>query len=325
MIVPKSAIRPTLVAKGLLTYVLPQAALARSTGGYTLSARYCYSVFLRHRLLLAAAGLDAPPDSVAELGPGESLGVGIAALIAGASRYRALDAKPYAGVEANLKVFDELVALFRSRAPLPGNDEFPEIKPAVPPGGGPADLFDRERLDAALADDRLRVIRQAVAEPGSRPDILSYVAPWDAPDLVKADSVDWLFSQAVLQYVDDLPAAYRTFASWLRPGGVMTHQIDLRSHNTSPWWNGHYSYPEPVWRIARGARPYFLNREPYSAHIQALKAAGFDSVAEHTVRLPGGLPRHRLAGRFRTGLTDTDLHVSGLFLIARKKGHAPQA
>lgn len=52
----------------------------RGTGG-TCSARYCYAVWLRHLVLAAEHGLlDRPPRRVVEIGPGDSLGTGIAAI-----------------------------------------------------------------------------------------------------------------------------------------------------------------------------------------------------------------------------------------------------
>ncbi len=88
-----------LKAKALLSGLaswLPGYDVARTTGG-TDSARYCYSVWLRHLVLAASSGrLQAGvPRIVAELGPGDSVGIGIAALLSGAERYYALDLLPY--------------------------------------------------------------------------------------------------------------------------------------------------------------------------------------------------------------------------------------
>lgn len=47
------------------------------------SARYCYSVWLRHLEKLFEAGATDIPRVVGELGPGRSIGVGIAALLGG--------------------------------------------------------------------------------------------------------------------------------------------------------------------------------------------------------------------------------------------------
>ena len=78
---------------------------ATGTGG-TNSDRYCYSVWLRHLILLNKNGLTKCPQSVAEIGPGDSIGMGIAALISGADEYYAFDIIPHANIEMNLKIFE---------------------------------------------------------------------------------------------------------------------------------------------------------------------------------------------------------------------------
>src|SRR6266436_1634445 len=58
------------------------------------------------------------PQTLAELGPGDSLGVGLAAFLSGVSTTtrRTSSASP---VLRNLKVFEELVSLFKARAARP--------------------------------------------------------------------------------------------------------------------------------------------------------------------------------------------------------------
>ena len=62
----------------------------------TVSARYCYTVWLRHLSIVQGTGLSTTPKVVAELGPGHSIGIGLAALISGAEQYYGLDAVQYA-------------------------------------------------------------------------------------------------------------------------------------------------------------------------------------------------------------------------------------
>src|SRR6267378_2839545 len=57
--------RPIL--RGLKTFVTPNPD-RKGTGG-TVSARYCYSVWLRHLVRAAKAGCDAWPRVVAEVRP----------------------------------------------------------------------------------------------------------------------------------------------------------------------------------------------------------------------------------------------------------------
>ena len=115
------------VAKGLLTFVLPRSLHMRSTGG-TDSARYCYSVFLRHLVSIHAAGVPMRLRVVAELGPGDFLGVGLAALIAGAERYVACDIRPFASRARDVRIFDELVAMFAARMPIASELEISGVR-----------------------------------------------------------------------------------------------------------------------------------------------------------------------------------------------------
>ena len=89
------------------------------------SGRYGYSVWMRHLVLAAESGLNADPRIVAELGPGASLGMGLAAVLSGVDRYYAFDVVAHANVERNLRALDELMELFHQRADIPGESEFP--------------------------------------------------------------------------------------------------------------------------------------------------------------------------------------------------------
>jgi len=55
------------------------------------NARYCYSVWLRHLSILNENGLNTNPSVVAELGPGDSMGVGLMTLLTGTKKYYAFD------------------------------------------------------------------------------------------------------------------------------------------------------------------------------------------------------------------------------------------
>ncbi|HSG27140.1 MAG TPA: hypothetical protein VLA34_01580, partial [Candidatus Krumholzibacterium sp.] len=128
-----------------------------------------------------------------------------------------------------------------------------------------------------------------------------------------------VISQSVLEHVEDLEGAYRSLHDWLRPGGMMSHQIDLGAHGTSGLWNGYRAYPEPVWRILKGRRPYLINREPCSRHVGMIERLGFDIVSDLRDRShDDGLDRSRLAGRWKD-ISDEDLACRQIFLQAVKK------
>src|SRR5262249_222054 len=141
-------IRPRSLLIGAATY-LPglRSFTGRATGG-TTSARYCYAVWLRHLCLLHRHLLPTTFETVVELGPGDSVGTGLAALLSGAERYIALDAVRYANRVRDLQILQELIALFQSRAPVPDQLEFPLIQPPLPSYGFPD--FLTSRLELAL-------------------------------------------------------------------------------------------------------------------------------------------------------------------------------
>ena len=68
------------VAKGLGTLVPVISGLANSVAGHPVGARYFYSVWLRHISRLAEIRPGFSFDVVAELGPGDALGMGLCAL-----------------------------------------------------------------------------------------------------------------------------------------------------------------------------------------------------------------------------------------------------
>jgi SAM-dependent methyltransferase len=275
-------------------------------------------VFLCHLVSIHAAGTPARLRTVAELGPGDSLGVGLAALIAGAGRYFACDIRPFATRARNLEIFDELAAMFAARAPVPDEREIPAIEPALSTTAFPDHILTEAELAGALDRGRLAALRASIErEPGAPNSAVSYVAPWSDGSLIPEGSVDWIFSQAVMEHVDDIALAYRCCFRWLRPGGVMSHQIDFRSHGLAAAWDGHRAYSDAVWRLVRGARPYLINRLPLSEHQRILQEAGFEAVAQSCVASVPTLARRRLARPFRTW-SDQDLATSSAFLIHRK-------
>ncbi len=278
------------------------------TGG-TDSARYCYTVWLRHLLLSHQNGRCArPPSRVAELGPGDSIGIGLAALLCGADRYYGLDALPLANLGRNLGVFEELVDLFRARTAIPGDEEFPGVRPKLRSYEYPDALF------TPPDEPRIQRIRRSIVDPQNPDSMIRYIAPWWNPEVIERGGVNMIFSQAVLEHMDNLENAYTSMRAWLAPGGWLSHQIDFRCHGTAQAWNGHWSYGERTWRLLRGRRTFLINREPYSTHLRLMHEAGFTVVYEELASGPA-LGRRKLAPRFAS-MSDSDLTTSGAFIQA---------
>jgi len=288
----------------------------KGTGG-TDSARYCYSVWLRHLKMANTNGLNSCPKVVVELGPGDSLGIGLAALLSGSEKYLAFDIFKHANTENNLLIFDELVILFNDRTPIPRDEEFPAVKPSLGDKYSfPDHILDQNRLQNALEKNRLDRIRKSIISFNNDP-IIQYKVQRTADINFSQESADMIISQAVLAHVEDLNSLYKTFYSWLKPGAYMSNVIDFGSHGITDDWNGHWKIPDFKWKLIRGKRPYLLNREPHSTHIAMIKEAGFEIVCDLKTELKTNITKAELASRFST-ITDDDLIIRNAFIQAVK-------
>ena len=274
------------LAKGAATWLPGINAISQRRSRGSDNHAYCYAVWLRHLRLAHSNGLcSTTPLKVAELGPGDSLGVGIAALISGAESYRAFDVVAYANRTRNLAAFDALVDLFSRRADIPGAEAFPRLKPLLDDYTFPHDILPPEHMARCLAPERLARLRKAIEAQDAA--VVGYSAPWRGERSVEEASVDMILSQAVLEYVDDIPGVHAELYRWLKPGGFVSHEIDFKCHGFANEWNGHWRYSPVVWRIMTGRRLYVINREPFSTHEQALTAAGMQlaGVQHHVSRV----------------------------------------
>lgn len=304
------------ILKGAATYVpLLYRAERGSTGG-TVDARYCYSVWLRHLKLLHECKLRTRFSTVAELGPGDSLGIGLAALLCGADRLYALDVVRYADLGRNIAVLAALVDLFRRRTPIPDDREFPQLRPRLDNYSFPHEAVPDAQLEAALAPERVAAISRALQGESSS-IVISYKVPWTELAPHEEGSIDLVLSQAVLEHVEDLDWTYRALGRWVAPDGVMSHVIDHRSHQLTRNWDGHLAYSPAVWRIVKGRRPYLLNREPPQRHLRLLEQAGFHAARVHRELAQHSLPRERLSRTFREW-SDEDRRTAGLVLQAAR-------
>ena len=215
-------------------------------------------------------------------------------------------------------MFDQLVDLFRCREPIPGADEFPNVKPDLASYEFPDQVLTAERLNRALETNRIARLRKSVVSAGVDDSCIHYKVPWHDADVVEPNSIDMIFSQAVLEHVDDLGHCYDGMYRWLRLGGLMSHRIDFRCHNTARDWNGHWTYSDLTWWLICGRRPYpLINRMPVSQHLRFMQRAGFNVVVEQRSPLPTKINEKQVAPRFRS-MSRTDLTTGGVFVLALK-------
>jgi hypothetical protein len=218
-------------------------------------------------------------------------------------------------------VLDELVELFRKREPIPGNDHFPRLNPQLESYAFPHELFGRAELDARLAPANVERLRQALTSPGGAENPIQFRCPWKATS-VKSSSADLVISQVALQDMDhlesrdDLTKNVQAMTEWLRPSGVMSHQIDFSCPGGKPW-NHHWAYGDLPWRVVRGNRPYYVNRVALSEYIRLFESSGCNVVGIERVH-DEGLPRGRVSRRFER-VTEEDLRTRAALLIAVRR------
>jgi hypothetical protein len=306
------------IARGLFSYFPALDRLLPSkTGGHTDSAKYCYGVWMKHLTLLNANGFSGIPRTIAELGPGESLGVGLCALLSGADHYVGLDVIAHSNSESNRLVLRDLVSLFQERAPNPDKG-WPEFTSFLDERSFPSHVLTEERLRQALSPERIEAIRRAVTAPSSEQAITAkYKAPWFDRRVIEENTVDLVISQSVLEHVVDLPATYKALYQWVRPGGWMSHQIDFKSHGLTTRWNGYRTCSDRLWEITLGRRPFMINRQPASVHLRLMQEAGFQVVTHQKFMRKDGVRREELAPLW-SDISDEDLNCSGMYVIATK-------
>ncbi|HEV7992695.1 MAG TPA: hypothetical protein VGP25_12775 [Gemmatimonadaceae bacterium] len=295
----------------------------RGTSGPATGA-YCYSVWMRHQAIIARAVPKHRPTTVVELGPGESLGVGYAALLSGADRYIGLDLVDRLDPARDLAVLDEIVTLFERRSPIPNEKQFPNLQPRLKSYAFPKKRYaDDGPRTIRLDHDRVESIRAALLDLApvlydDRP--LGYLARWDDRSVDRA-SVDLVLTQASLQDLahgerrSKLAETFAAMGKWLKPGGVMSHQINF-AFPGGETWNHHWRYSDAAWLMVRGNRPLFENREPLSTYLALCEENGCRVVSVKRVTR-AGLAQEKMAPRFRA-LSEDDRTTESAHVVAVK-------
>jgi SAM-dependent methyltransferase len=309
------------LAKGIVKSLPGMEHILHKRPGSTVNSRYCYAVWMRHLLNARENGMSRHPSSVVELGPGGTVGVGMAALLSGTEQYTGLDVVNNWQSERNIRVFDELLILFREREPIPGKGEFPKLHAPLPSLEFPSHILPDQWLRQSLAEERTRRIREALKraldEEGEEA-LIRYIVPWARSKIIAPASVDLICSQAVLEHVEDPRKVYESMHLWLREDGMISHEIDFKSHASSGLWNGHWSYSDFQWKVVKGRYSYLINRLSCQAHLDLMKEVGFQVIRSTLASRESQLKRANLAPRFRD-LTDKELSTPAMFFQAKKE------
>ena len=265
------------------------------------SVQYVERVFDGYR---AAAGNVPTRGVVAEVGPGDSCGVGLLFLAHGCDRVDLVD-RYYSVRDA-----EHQHAVNRALV-----ERYPQLKTRQPGAG------DAETSFVGLKR--------------------YYGAQASAEEFFRSHTgYDFIVSCAVLEHAADPLAAIAAMANALRPGGLMLHQVDCRDHGQFSTRFHELKFlelPRALYApLAWGGGP---NRIRLSAYLAAARSAGLESTF-HVTTLAGvegnwhgalSVPesalarsreyvtsvRPRLARPFRE-LDDDDLMTTSFMLAARK-------
>lgn len=131
-------------------------------------------------------------------------------------------------------------------------------------------------------------------------------------------SVDFIWSEAVLEHIraNDFHELMHQLRRILRPGGICSHEVDLKDHLGGALNNLRFS--SRIWESNFLARSgFYTNRIRYGEMLRGFVQAGFDVDVLRTERfatLP--TPRESLAPEYRS-LPEDDLLVSSFDVVLR--------
>jgi len=281
---------------GLFNYLFPLG-----TGG---SSDYSFRVWIRHIEKLRAFGYSQMPNTVAELGPGSSLGAGIAALLSGVNEYNALDIQNYVNKGRLLNDFESMLTIFKKR-------HCEGIK-------FPHHILTEDILSKSLEESRINSIRNSIIADGSNSEYIKYYAPWTDEQLIVFESVDYIFSQCVLEHVDALEECYIAMYKWLKKNGYSSHLVDFKCHDFTKHWNGHWAYSTKNWNTIKGTSDWAINRLPASKHHEFAVNAGFQIINFYRrFATTKGIDREKLCFEF-SFIPEEDLKTSSIDILLRK-------
>jgi len=306
------------IAKGLIKHIPGvKTILPSKTGGASSDPEYCYTVWIIH-LKYWADYNEKPAQVVAEIGPGNSLGLCFAALLSGSEKAYAFDVVKYWDSNENLKIFNGLVKIFKRKGIASAGSAYPNVEPKIEDYGFPSHIITDKILEESLHESRLDKIREEILDiDNPENQFIKYHIPWYGSNVIDTSTVDLIFSQAVLEHVEDLDNTYISMYKWLKPSGMMSHTIDFKSHGITKSWNGHWSFSDFEWKLVKGGKSFLINRQPFSKHKALHAKHDFNIVLSTKVFAENNLRASDLSKTFKN-LTEEDITTSGAYILSFK-------
>jgi hypothetical protein len=181
------------------------------------------------------------------------------------------------------------------------------------------DLLSETQLKKSLSTDRLELIRNEIVNmenPNNK--FIEFQIPWYDSSVLEKNSVDFIYSQAVLQSVEDLENTYHAMSDWLMPLRIMSHTIDFKSMDITKDWNSHWTFSDFEWKIVKGGKNFLINRQPFSYHIDLHYKYGLKVLKKSLEKMKNDLSKNQLSKRFEA-LNDDELTTSGMYILSQKE------
>ncbi len=251
--------------------------------GFMRDPGYAIDVFETH---WRRAGSPAPGFTYLELGPGESLATALVAWAYGARGGVLVDAGDFA--VRDVASYRPLIARLAQK---------PRVRDV-------RELSGLSSLDALLTKVGAEVRSDGLA----------------GLKAVPSDSLDLIFSQAVLEHIPlaDFAATADELHRIQKQSGVGSHRVDFKDHLQGSLNNLRFSEStwEKPWFAQRSG--FYTNRLRFSVMCAAFTRAGFSVTVPEQNRwntLP--VMRSKMVGPFRD-LSDDDLRTSGAVFVMTK-------
>ncbi|MGK9477953.1 methyltransferase domain-containing protein [Melioribacter sp. OK-6-Me] len=227
---------------------------------------------------LRKVGFNKISGTIAEIGPGDTLGVGICALLDGFKKYYAFDIIAHASIDNNLKILLQLKNYFQLHSTK---------------------------------------IKEIIAGIKGENDLFHYFPNCQNKGSVEENSLDLILSNAVMEHVFDISSYYKIMFDLLKPGGYCSHVIDYKALEFSKIWYEHWYLNKTIWKFLMHGRMYFINRLPHSYHISTQKNIGYEILLEEKI-FNEKANFKKISKEIRKYFTEEDLSISSAHVIARK-------
>jgi len=132
-------------------------------------------------------------------------------------------------------------------------------------------------------------------------------------------SIDYVFSIAVLEHVHKIKKAINEISRVTKPGGIGIHEIDLRDHFFQAAPLRLLQYPNWLWNLMTWNRPGYTNRLRVSDYLDLFRKANFKIKKWIAMKkYKGNIAEVKLNNKFKTYPQD-ELRILTFWILLRKK------